>query len=163
MMLAQENALPPAPEAEAAAPPAPAPPAPVPGALQEMSLDDIKTKLYTRMQDKGKFGVLKAGVRKMLFSDLSQTGGISQRTPKCSLAQLALNTIFLEYLQTSQYHFTHSVFVSECNLGNTPETNKLTLEDAHLVLSNSDTTHEALHPLLKAMQKIRQADMVYTT
>eukprot|EP01064_Diplonema_japonicum_P004139 TRINITY_DN12715_c0_g1_i2.p1 TRINITY_DN12715_c0_g1~~TRINITY_DN12715_c0_g1_i2.p1 ORF type:complete len:490 (+),score=163.85 TRINITY_DN12715_c0_g1_i2:81-1472(+) len=111
-----------------------------------------------RLQQGGKLGTLKAGIRKLMFHDLSEGGQLAVGSQK-SLSQIALDTVVLEYLKAAKYHFSTSVFVSEANLTSS-SVNKLTLDDAHKVLADLDTTHDCIRPLLQTLLQVRRAGYV---
>eukprot|EP01063_Lacrimia_lanifica_P041354 TRINITY_DN962_c0_g1_i1.p1 TRINITY_DN962_c0_g1~~TRINITY_DN962_c0_g1_i1.p1 ORF type:complete len:893 (+),score=441.99 TRINITY_DN962_c0_g1_i1:72-2750(+) len=135
-------------------------PAPA-GELEEMSLEDVKKKMFTKLQAGGKLGALKAGVRQLMFADMANKAAAAApaAAARKPLAQLAVDTVVLEYLKACGYHFSYSVFVSESNL-HAASVNKITLEDAHGLLGNLDTTHECIRPLVHALGKSKQSGCV---
>ncbi|KAJ9469488.1 hypothetical protein DIPPA_24973, partial [Diplonema papillatum] len=125
----------------------------------EMSLEEVKQRLYDRLQAGGKLCALRAGVRKVMFQDLSRRGDAVAKGPEGkSLSQMAVDTVVLHYLKAASYHFSHSVFVSEASLTAGPH--KLSLDDAHRVLSDRNTTHSCILPLLDTLRKIHQSTAV---
>ena len=122
--------------------------------LPEMSLDEVREKLFLRLQQKGKFGILKAWMRNMLYQDMGgkdNSGG----SEKC-IGAMAMDVLVLEYMKGAGYHFAESVFVAESNLAAAP---KLPLEEAQRILTNIDDTHSSIKPILTALHSIKKQNV----
>ena len=145
--------------------------------LPELSVDEMKAKLLSSLQEGGKLGTLRAGIRHAMFGGLvgatdssapsllspteaaaaaAAAPGGSVRRAKKPLSQLAVDVVVLEYLETAGYHFSQSVFVAESNLSATPADNRMRTCDAHAVLCDPCTTHPAVAPLLGCVSALRR-------
>lgn len=111
---------------------------------------EVKAKLFQKFKSTGIESSLKAQLRLQLINLLKSHTNALDISKSPSLLESAVNSLFIDYLQTYDYHYTLAVFVPECSVGQ----KHLGREDIYRILSVDKSSIERL----KSKSEIRSAN-----